>query len=194
MSDSIIVELDNSVAAKTYAANSANSAVAAASSASSAATSAASALSSANLAAESKEVASTAASSIQSMLESGTYSTSIAQLALEESTGYGVISGYGATVSNGVITVDAGIVHLDNGYRYSTASTTFTPTADTTNPRYDLIYISSTGVVSILTGTAAASPTVPSVPADGLALHKALVGIDGTITLTDLRVFKPRLS
>ena len=113
-------------------------------------------------------------------------------LGLEESTGYGVISGYSASVSSGVVTVTAGVAHMSNGSRYSTGVATFTPVADTTNPRCDLIYLSSAGVVSYLKGTAAATPTVPSVPAGGLALHQALVGIDGTITLTDLRVFKAR--
>lgn len=157
-----------------------------------AATSAANAATSAEIAKANQLVAAETAAGVQEILQSDkTYTTAINQLSLEESTGYGVISGGSATVSGLVVTIAAVISHMPNGNRYSLPQSTITVNAaDATNPRVDLIYLSSAGVVSYLEGTAAVSPTVPSVPAGGLALWSLLLATDGTITLTDLRFFK----
>jgi len=45
-------------------------------------------------------------------------------------------------------------------------------TAPTANPRIDLVYLSNEGAVEILTGTEAAQPSAPSVPANAIALSQ----------------------
>lgn len=61
---------------------------------------------------------------------------------------------------------------LVNGIYYSIAadaSISFT-NADATNPRYDLVSVDSAGTVTVTDGTAAATPSVPSLPADDVPL------------------------
>ena len=86
---------------------------------------------------------------------------------------------------------------------YNDAATTATiATANATNPRIDLVcltvndayYTGSTNnvVINVVTGTPAASPTVPATPANSIALAKVAVGANVTsivnANITDLRV------
>ena len=86
---------------------------------------------------------------------------------------------------------------------YNDAAATATiATANATNPRIDLVcltvndayYTGSTNnvVINVVTGTPAASPTVPATPANSIALAKVAVGANVTsivnANITDLRV------
>jgi predicted CxxxxCH...CXXCH cytochrome family protein len=115
--------------------------------------------------------------------------------ALEESTGYGVISGLDTITVGMMATVHAGIIHTINGYRYSIDSIDLViPTANTTNPRIDLIYISATGAVTYLAGTPSVNPVVPTLPTNGQGIANITVAA-GAITgiVTDIRIIKYNL-
>jgi hypothetical protein len=109
--------------------------------------------------------------------------------ALAEATGYGIVSGCEPTISGLTVTVGAGIVHLADGTRKEIASTNITlDAADTTNPRIDLVYIDSSGAVAKITGTAAASPSAPSVPTGGISVCNVTIAAGATTgTLTAKR-------
>lgn len=113
---------------------------------------------------------------------------------LAESTGYGIVSGCEPSISGLTVTVAAGIVHLADGTRKEIASTNITlDNADSTNPRVDLVYIDSTGVVAKITGTAAASPSAPSVPSGGISVAQVSVAAGATAgTIADMRDMLPR--
>jgi len=114
---------------------------------------------------------------------------------LEESTGYGVISGLSTTVSGMTATVAAGIIHMANGNRYTPTQSTLTiPTADATNARVDLIYISSVGVVTYLAGTPSVNPVVPTLPTNGQGIANITVAAGATTgVVTDIRIIKYNL-
>lgn len=90
-------------------------------------------------------------------------------------TGGGVVSGglvLAQTIANQTVNVSACEYLTDEGKYFSIeADAAFAmPAADGSNPRYDLVYGSGTGVLSYYSGTAAASPTIPSTPAHGVLL------------------------
>lgn len=67
---------------------------------------------------------------------------------------------------NQTVAVGSGIILID-GYHYSidaNASVSLT-VADATNPRYDIISVDKTGLITVTDGTAAATPVVPTLPA-----------------------------
>lgn len=109
--------------------------------------------------------------------------------ALAEATGYGIISGCTPTISGLNVTVAAGVVHLADGTRKEIAQTNITlDNADSSNPRIDLVYIDSTGTVAKVTGTAAASPSAPSVPSQGISVAQVSVAANASAgTVTDMR-------
>lgn len=109
-------------------------------------------------------------------------------------------SGLAVTVAAGQCFVpgtsdDAGVY----GVTLDQTATLTLATADPANPRLDLVCVtvtdvgssSSTSVVQVLTGTPAASPTAPSLPATSLALATVLVpaGATSPSTITDLRTY-----
>lgn len=67
--------------------------------------------------------------------------------------------------------------------------------ADGTHPRIDLVYAKEDGTIDVVTGTPAASPTVPSLPANSCALAQVLVGTSVTTiasgNITDVRDREP---
>jgi hypothetical protein len=109
--------------------------------------------------------------------------------AFAESTGYGIVSGCEPTISGLTVTVGAGIVHLADGTRKELSATNITlDNADPTNPRIDLVYITSDGTVAKITGTAAASPVVPAVPTSGISVCNVTIAAGATTgTVTDSR-------
>lgn len=115
---------------------------------------------------------------------------------LAETTGYGIISGCTPTISGLTVTVGAGVVHLADGTRKEIASTNITlDSADTTNPRIDLVYITSTGTVANVTGTAAASPSAPSVPTGGISVAQVGVAANAsTGAIISIQTILPTLS
>lgn len=101
-------------------------------------------------------------------------STSVSQLSTQmiEKTSYGVYSGLSVTAQstpNMTVSVAVGIIYMVDGTRLTPAavSALAITTADATNPRIDIVYVNSSGVIAYLAGTAAASPSAPSVPTDG---------------------------
>lgn len=75
---------------------------------------------------------------------------------LAESTGFGIISGCEPTISGLTVSVASGVVHLPDGTRKEISTSTVTlDAADASNPRIDLVYIDSTGVISKVTGATA---------------------------------------
>jgi hypothetical protein len=106
-----------------------------------------------------------------------------------EKTSYGVITGLVTaqqTVADMTVKVSAGTIYMANGDRFTPAATASlaVTTADATNPRIDIVYVSSTGVVSYLAGTAGASPAQPATPAGGQLLATILVTAGKTSILT----------
>lgn len=108
---------------------------------------------------------------------------------LAESTGYGIISGCTPTISGLTVSVAAGVVHLADGTRKELSASTVTlDAADATKPRIDLVYIDSAGVVAKVTGTASATPTVPTLPSGGISVAQVTVAANATTgTVTDNR-------
>ena len=110
---------------------------------------------------------------------------------LVEATGYGIVSGCEPSISGLTVAVGEGIVHLSDGTRKEIAETNITlDSADSGNPRIDLVYITSAGEVAKITGTASASPVVPSIPSSGISVANVSVAAGAsTGTLTDKRYY-----
>lgn len=99
---------------------------------------------------------------------------------VNELTTYGVVSGLEVSAQSTpdmTVKCSAGVVYMPNYTRYSisTVASLAIDAADATYGRIDLVYINSSGIVSYLAGTAAETPSVPSVPAGGLALAQISV-------------------
>lgn len=99
--------------------------------------------------------------------------------------GYGVISGGVVTeqsAPNMTVQVSECTLKTATGKRQiATANTALTiATADITNPRIDIIYVNSSGVISYLEGTVAESPTVPSTPTGGSLLAQINIAANQT--------------
>ena len=108
---------------------------------------------------------------------------------LAESTGYGIVRGCEPSISGLTVKVGAGVIHLADGTRKEIVQTNITlDNADPTNPRIDLVYINADGEVAKVTGTAAASPSVPAVPSSGISVAQVSVAAGATTgTVTDSR-------
>ena len=115
---------------------------------------------------------------------------------LLEATGYGVISGLTVTAQatpNMTVNVATGTVHMANGVRFTPAanSALAVTAADATNPRIDIVYVSSAGIISYLAGTPAPSPAAPATPTDGFLLAQISVGAAVT-TITNANITDQR--
>lgn len=110
---------------------------------------------------------------------------------------YGAQVNEGTSASNLTLGITAGeLLKRSDGTRVAVASSADSAvtisTADATNPRWDLVVAdASTGAVSKVDGTAAASPTLPATPAGKVALAKVVVDANATgianAKITDLR-------
>lgn len=106
--------------------------------------------------------------------------------------GYGVNSGCAVSAQstpNQTVSVSSGVIITPLGVPYSISSvSSFEATAaDATNPRIDIVYVTSAGVVTYLAGTAAGSPTQPSTPANGTILAAiSRPANDNTIATSDI--------
>lgn len=121
--------------------------------------------------------------------------TKIRQLNTEK-TSYGVYSGLAVSsqaTPDMTVSVASGIAYLQDGsrYSYSSATTLTVSTADATNPRIDIVYISPAGVISYLAGTASASPAVPATPTGGMKLAEISVAANAT-TITSSAIADKR--
>ena len=111
---------------------------------------------------------------------------------LAKSSETGVYSG-GAVTAQGTpdqtVAVSAGeiITPVGKPYSFSAVSALAATAADATNPRIDIVYVSATGVVTYLAGTAAASPSQPATPANGTLLAAITrAANDNTIATADI--------
>lgn len=94
------------------------------------------------------------------------------------------------------VRVDAGKLQVGTGVTVVAAQNTATITAPVTNPRIDRVVIDSvTGVVSVIAGTEAASPTAPAITAGKLAVAQILLATSTTVIansiITDERCVVP---
>lgn len=111
-------------------------------------------------------------------------------LALEESTGYGVISGLTVSAQptpDMTVNVATGIVHMPNGMRLTPManSNLIVEEADVNNPRVDIIYVKNDNLIGYLAGTPASSPTAPDTPSDAFLLARINVGANVTAITND---------
>lgn len=108
-----------------------------------------------------------------------------ANVALVDSTGYGVISGlttYAQATPNMTVGVLNGVVHLSDGTRLSSvgSSSVTISNADASNPRIDIIYLKSDATIGYLVGTPLPSPVAPSTPTGGFLLSQIYVSANAT--------------
>lgn len=114
---------------------------------------------------------------------------SVVDQILTEKTGYGVVSGLYVSAQSTpdmTVKVSAGVYYKSDGTRYApaaVASVAITP-ADVTNPRIDIIYLSSAGAITYLAGTPAASPSAPTPPAGAQLLAEISVAANQTTIQT----------
>ena len=104
---------------------------------------------------------------------------------LDERLSYGVYSGLGVTqqtTADMTVAVATGTIYMDTGTRFAPSAVTALAitAADATNPRIDIVYVNSSGVIAYLAGTAAASPSAPSVPTGGQKLAEISVSANAT--------------
>lgn len=80
------------------------------------------------------------------------------------------------------VKVSSGVIYMENGakFKLDAVPSVEVTTADSSNPRKDIIYVSAEGEVAYLAGTAAASPTAPEVPTGGVVLAEILVAQSAT--------------
>ena len=107
----------------------------------------------------------------------------------------GVVTGCAGSVTgaNMVVTIAAGRITV-NGTEVAVASGDLTiGTANATNPRIDLLVVSSAGTKSVQAGTAAANPVYPAIPSNSVVLYAVYVPANDTSIqsnqLVDKRVF-----
>jgi hypothetical protein len=110
--------------------------------------------------------------------------------------GTGVVTGGAVTAqsptANMTVAVAAGTV-LINGLHYTISAGNGTiTTADSSNPRFDLITINTSGAIVVTAGTAASNPVFPAIPADDAVLAAVHVPAGdtaiATAQITDKRV------
>lgn len=114
-------------------------------------------------------------------------SASISELSTKvlEKTSYGVYTGLAVSAQatpDMTVAVATGIIYMDTGRRFTpTANTALAvPAANIINSRIDIVYVNSSGVISYLAGTAAISPSAPSVPTGGQKLAEISVAARAT--------------
>lgn len=111
------------------------------------------------------------------------------QTQFSERTSYGVVTGLivaQQTVADMTVKVSTGTIYMANGTRFtpSAVASIAVTAADATNPRIDIVYVSSLGAISYLAGTAAASPSAPAVPTGGMKLAEINVAANATTVVT----------
>lgn len=106
--------------------------------------------------------------------------------------GNGVIKGVGSECAvtaqgspNMTLAVAAGAV-IASGTMVNVASGNVTiTTADSTNPRFDLVVVDNAGTKSVTAGTAAASPVFPAIPSNSVVLATVYVPASDTAINTN---------
>lgn len=114
---------------------------------------------------------------------------------LTEKTGYGVASGLivsAQSTPNMTVAVSGGVVYMADGTRLAplAVSALAINAADATNPRIDIVYLSSSGVVSCLAGLAAPTPVASTLPTGGFLLAEISVTANVTAITSAMITFK----
>lgn len=95
-------------------------------------------------------------------------------------------------VASGIVRINGGIIEVDADADVAIAG------ADGSNPRFDLISVNTSGTVVVTTGTPAAEPVFPAIPADDVVLAALYVPANDNThannQITDKRVITDALS
>lgn len=112
--------------------------------------------------------------------------------------GNGVVSGLAVTaqaIPDMTVAVAAGNIVRDAVTANITGANATIGAADATNPRFDVVVITSANAIAVRAGTAAAEPVFPALTAGDIALASVFVGAGDTAInsneITDKRVFVP---
>lgn len=104
--------------------------------------------------------------------------------------GTGVVSGCAVTPQGSpdmTVAVAAGVIQSDGVEAAVTAGNATIGTADSTNPRFDIVVATSAGSKAVRAGTAAATPTFPALTAGDVPLAAVFVpASDTTISSTQI--------
>lgn len=92
-----------------------------------------------------------------------------------------VTAGSGLTVAVAVIPANACVIDGTVETTHVAATQQTMSAADATNPRRDLVYVDQAGAIGTVTGTPAASPVLPTLAADRLALAEVYVAASATV-------------
>lgn len=109
--------------------------------------------------------------------------------------GTGVTSGCAVTAQgtpNMTVAVALGTVLVAGAIGSVTAGNQTIAAADSVNPRFDLIVVNSSGVVSVAQGTPAAHPSFPTIPANSVVLAAIYVPANAT-TITTSQIIDKRV-
>lgn len=110
---------------------------------------------------------------------------------------YGVTVGCTVTATSGNMVVSVAAGATQNGVPGTTATviaqTVTASAASTTLPRYDLVVVSAAGVVSIVAGTAAAVPAIPTATAGSVELALLYIPAGTTVLTTAANVIDKRV-
>jgi len=106
----------------------------------------------------------------------------IADLPQAVSSGTQLLTGGASWSGTGMDFDVSDLTYLINGINYSSSATTVTlSVGDPSDPRFDAIVVDEFGVVSVITGTPAANPLIPTVPTDQVLVQYVLVNA-GAVT------------
>src|SRR5262245_14966253 len=109
----------------------------------------------------------------QAQVDSGDFDVLVAAFA-----GTGVVSGCAVTAQASpdmTLAVAAGTVAVAGTSVAVTGGNVTITAANATNPRFDLVVVSNTGVKSVTAGTPAAQPIFPAIPANSVVLASVRV-------------------
>ena len=92
-----------------------------------------------------------------------------------------LISGSSSWSNTGLTFNTTTLIYTIDGTKYSATPQNVTLAAsDPSNPRFDAIVVDAAGVVSVITGTPASNPLVPSIPGTQVLVQYVLVGAGAT--------------
>ena len=97
--------------------------------------------------------------------------------------GSGIVSGCAVTAQGTpdmTVAVASGVVIVAGVRAAVTGANSTIGTADTTNPRFDLITVNSSGTIATTAGTAAAIPEFPAIPANSVVIAAVFVAASDT--------------
>lgn len=105
----------------------------------------------------------------------------IADLPQAVSSGTQLLTGGASWSGTGMDFDVSDLTYLINGINYSSSATTVTlSVGDPSDPRFDAIVVDEFGVVSVITGTPAANPLIPTVPTNQVLVQYVLVSAGAT--------------